>query len=470
MTRHAKRFYYILLIAASTFCYAQTGNDAIDFLFDTARTQNLDILNSKRSLLLAQDAATRFWANYSPGLSFSTATTFSNTPLATMCAPYEASASIAASQQLPGGVSLALTGSFSLAKQSIDALQKHSFENMGYSDELSLYLSMQAALYSAGKEDALKTQLRLQTMQAAFNQTATEDAVLQQLLSLYIQLRQNQRNINTVVRNINFVQQKLDATTELHKVGSGTLSAVFSAEDELYSCRTQCQSLENTRQEIIMQIEQLTGCSLTQQQIDLLCDTTLSLPSHPDALHSSDIQLALLDVQMQLYAVESVRMKQQYAPILSVSTGVVGLAQPYRFENPFSFFRFREGLLWSAEVGIDLSPLFDATKKSHLLQNRYSVISAEEQIDARKRSLTETYAHYQQLVSKTGSQREEFIRSLERRRQLLEDTELLHQQGKCTQLELLQATTSYLNMQDTLANADDNLWFMNWVLVNMHVN
>ena len=470
MKYHTKCFYCILLILIGSFSYAQTYNAAIDFLFETARIYNLDILNSKRELLIAQESLSHVWSNYSTGLSFSSAATFSNTPFTTMGAPYEASTSFTISQQLPSDVSLALTGNISFAKQSLDIMQEHSFQNMGYSDELSLYLSLQTALYSGKKEDMLKAQLRLQVIQTALRQSATEDSILQQLLSLYIQLRQNQRNINCLIRNKELAQQKLDAATELYKLGSGTLNTVFTSEDELYSYNSQFQSLENTQKEILMQMEQLTGCPFNQQQIDLLCDISLPLPSKSNAFRSSDLQLELLDVQLNLSNTESIRIKQQYAPVLSINAGIVGLAQPYSIENPFSFFRLREGIMWSAEVGINLSPLLDATKKTRLLQNRYSIVSLKEQIDARERSLEETCIYYQQLVSKTNTQREEFLYSLERRHKLLEDIEYLYQQGKCTQLELLQATTSYLNMQDTLANADDNLWFMNWVLVNMHVN
>ena len=189
---------------------------------------------------------------------------------------------------------------------------------MGYSDELSLYLSLQTALYSGKKEDMLKAQLRLQVIQTALRQSATEDSILQQLLSLYIQLRQNQRNINCLIRNKELAQQKLDAATELYKLGSGTLNTVFTSEDELYSYNSQFQSLENTQKEILMQMEQLTGCPFNQQQIDLLCDISLPLPSKSNAFRSSDLQLELLDVQLNLSNTESIRIKQQYAPVLAI--------------------------------------------------------------------------------------------------------------------------------------------------------
>ncbi len=458
----------MMVFLAFTKCPAQTGNPTLDFILLHAEETSLDMQNARRNLIIAERNYSRWLENYRTGFSISAANTFSNIPESTMMAPYEAGLTTTVSQMLPGGISLSLTGSVTMEKQSLEAALPHDFSNLGYSDVVSASMSVSIPLWSSGtRENPLKSQLHLSLEARSLSYALAEEGVVRQCLGLYIQLRGNERNFSSAVRNLDIAQKILEVSIERYGKGQCTLSDIFSAEESLSSYRNQVKTCERTREELLMQVASLLNCPADDEFRSLFCAVDEELLVQSLAMNATDAQRSLLEIQRQQVSFQKSMARLSYAPVLTVSGSVEGVSEAYSFESPLSLFRSREGFLWAVTVGLDLSPIMDGRRKTEFLEYDFSEANAEEQLEAYDRALKETVRYYVRVLEDSLSQRVELNESLENRKSILQSAEQLFGAGRCTELELLQAETAYLNMEDSISNMDDSIWYLNWLLLNM---
>ena len=465
ISKHAVICLYFLLCLQNSILVSETGNKAIDFLFYAADASNKDIKSAFIDMQNAEQNLDAYALNYPMILSFTNQNIFTNMQSDSVYAPLEASASFSISQPLPKELNISLTGKISIDKQDT---------SLNYADSVLLSLELQKYLVFFPRElriiSPLKTTLQ-NNLQSSLLQLATiRENTRLQLLNLYVNIRQLSRTIEAMNLSLEVEQKKLKYLNDEYLRGTVSLSEVFAAEDSLYTAENSLNNYKNSLAVVLTDLETLLNRTLTEDEINILCDTSEPLPEQIQWELKADSELYLLSLQKENLILNLYENRIKTAPSISISASVEGLATPYTIDSPFSFFRIRDDILWSLNIGISFSPMLWSINKSQETKFRVSNEFIIFQTEARKNALNRALEYYQRNILQLQTEAESLCQAYTRRFQFYQSVLELKQSGMCSELDALKAESTVKTSETNLNNIQDAIWYAQQIKSTIHLD
>ena len=443
---------------------------ALEQLWKLAIQNNIDIQAATRNQELSDYDFNHYWRKFLPSISVSSSSTFSDPSSESSEVPETLTSSVTISENLPGGLSLALSPNVNLSRELTAGKAKMMEET-----KLSVSVSQRVLPYWLQKnkterkriEDPEKTMQDISQKLAAANSKTVILSTLEEITGKYIQYRIICRNINSVENRIELTQNILDVLKQLYQQGKISLSDIFSKEEELYKYMNDLQSYNSSKESTLLAINKCLSIhnknASTQTQ-------ELILPNHPlpspiEPVFSVNPTYEYLKLQAQNLDADFTLSKQNASPVLSLS-GNIPIHNGYDESDFLGAYQSSNAKKWSVSVSLNLSPLTTEDTKRTKLEYTNNKLTNKEKTENLLNSLAAEKEMFEKLLADFDNQLELLQKNHEYYKKLLAAQKTLLNDGQITILEITQTEVEIACKTNDINNCTDNIWYYNWIIQN----
>lgn len=447
-----------------------SNNTALEQLWKLTIQNNIDIQAASRNQELSDYDFNHYWRKFLPSISVSSSSTFSDPSSESSQIPETLTSSVTISENLPGGLSLALSPNVNLSRELTAGKPKMIEET-----KLSVSVSQRVLPYWLQKnktgrkriEDPEKTIQDLSQKLAASNSKTVILSTLEEITGKYIQYRIICRNINSVENRIELTQNILDVLKQLYQQGKISLSDIFSKEEELYKYMNDLQTYNSSKESILLAINK---CLSTHNKNAPTQTQELVLPNHPlpspvEPVFSVNPTYEYLKLQSQNLDAGFTLSKQNASPVLSLS-GNIPIHNGYDESDFMGAYQSSNAKKWSVSVSLNLSPLTTENTKRTKLEYTNNKLTNKEKTESLLNNLSAEKEMFEKLLADSENQLELLQKNLEYYKKLLAAQKTLLKDGQITILEITQTEVEIVCKTNDINNCTDNIWYYNWLIQN----
>ena len=449
-----------------------TKDTALEQLWKLAIQNNIDIQATSRNQELSDYDLNHYWRKFLPSISVSSSSTFSDISSESSEVPETLTSSVTISENLPGGLSLALSPNLNLSRDFTSGKVKMMEET-----KLSVSVSQKVLPYwlqnnkkKAGqikREDPEKTIQSINQKLAITNSKIVILSTLEEITGKYIQYRIICRNIDSVENRIELTQKALEVLQQLYQQGKISLADIFSKEEELYKYMNDLQSYNSSKESALLAINKSLSPQNknVQTQIPELVIPNHKLPSQVEAVFSVNPTYEYLRLQARNLDAGFTLSKQNASPLLSLS-GNIPLHNGYDESDFLGAYQSSNAKKWSLSVSLNLSPLTSADIKKVKLEYTNNKLTNKEKTDNILYSLSAEKEMFEKILTYSEKQLAQLQKNLEYYETLLAAQKTLLKDGQITILEINQTETEIKCKTNDINNCKDNIWYYSWIIKN----
>ncbi len=378
---------------------------AIDFsieqLFLLAEKNNSDIIMAELNYKNAELSREGLNASYVPSFEMESSTTNTDKYKWNKI-PDSFNSSISVNQQLPGGTSLGVTGSYSFISTDIN-------QERFVSQKPSVIFSLTQSLYPFWIQGYIKDPLKLSLEQQKkfyFNQLIyAKKQILQNIVQNFYLSLIYQRQIESYSDSILFIEEQIANLEQLQKNGSINSNQILELETLKITYQQDKIETESNLYSCIQFLENI--CCTKIDVENLIINHPKNIFSDKEFLESNPLikydpyqQSLLLKIDMIKSSV--ILEKQSSAPVLSV------FFSPNWQLEPVKSFNLKKGWVssesnWTAGISVDLSPWFAYLERNEAKKNGNELFSAQKNYNAylnQKEAIKNYYSNLVDIYSK----------------------------------------------------------------------
>lgn len=359
------------------FCFA---NNCVLSLCDKALENNFELKQYKLNNQKALYAQKTVFLNYLPQFSFFSGVNYTQHKF-DLSYPESTSVYGSISEYLPFGATLQIEPGFYYIKYDQDTNDYESATTISLEYSQSLLPSWINLCIKNPETSLVKNAKK----SSDYDLLAKEYQILDSMLALVIQIRNNERQFIMAKYNVELYTTRYEAMNELTKQGNQTKANFFTERQNLLNAKNTLDSITEKRKSLFCELQELIGFTLQEKDMDnlytqLLNDFSWAINfNHKywfwNFLYAWDIQFRKSAIQEENLKLTFYLEKQNYAPKL-----ILNLEADYNYEENHSF---------AANIGFDFSECFSSKNLS--LKNDYKKQKAmlQEENEQSKKLLSE---------------------------------------------------------------------------------
>lgn len=437
--------------------YSET---VLENLWEKSRSSSIDIQTADIYMQEAAFSLGYINTEYAPEMSTTVSSSFNDTYESTLWYPSYADSGIVWSKTFPGSLSLSTKMGYEINRSLLNIFEDGIPDNTGYTQEpiLSFTLSQGICPYwlqGYGK-DPYRAQLEYSLEQKKQNRNQTEKSIITAVTTYYIQLRKYERLIRMTERAVHVYDTLIDSLTESYKRGNLEIAKVWEQENNRWEYVDDLNGYYDSRETALKYLCMYCG---DISGIDYFSE----LPSCGISLFDYNPQKMITEAQIGQLEALYVLNKQSNAPLVSLGGSFSDTTETVPFDNFIDALKEKGALAWSVTASISFSSLF--SDKKELLDENYklnrSIYELELQNELRENE--KSYTYYGKMIEICKIQLEKARLMETNRLAFYNDAKTRLAQGNCTTMDVLQAESQYFTAECIKENAEDTLWYYQWI-------
>lgn len=374
--------------------------------------------------------------------------------------PESAGVSGTITQRFPWGAWMVAKPGFYYIKK--DDNDKNEYESLvRLSVELSQSLS--PAFLHFGQANAELNLPKIYRKQSDNSLLYEEYSLLDSMLSLIMRIRRNERNLKLAQSNLDLIQKRFKVTEELMTSRSLNQINFYNERQNLFNAKNNLENSMDTRNQLMNELQQITGISLNEDEKIILIEELCSLENYFldfqwyfgfwNFYYSKNLRLQQSEIKLERIKSEFNLAKQDFAPRLI-------LAADWNYDKI-------DGHSVQASIGFDISNLWNSEKLR--LKKEYkkeSGIALEEKLQGEK-LLEEVTHNYEKALERCMVENQNLEIELKDMEQFYNDYSKLYSLKQCSELDFLQAKNAWLQ---TVYEFENNTEILNYYKLLLKVD
>lgn len=464
-----KRIYCFTFFVLGLLFTGFSQENFLDKLWKAAIENNTDIILSEYNLQDADYLVRNSWKNYLPEFSIKGLSSFSGLELENDYEkiPETIDAIINIREELPGGIILSFCPSVSFSKGLADYTKESSVDNIKFTDDIHMSISYQQYLDFENLRNIFtnieKERLLLHREIYDLNKDIKKQEVVENVTSLFINIRKNLREIDSYEKTIAFYSEWINAYDE-NNSDSITEKDIYQLKNTKIetekNMRISQQNLMNLYKNLLNFINFDDFCNFFEEKKYIFCD----LNNLQKKIFDENLKEKLLKNEKKLEELEYIISKKQESPVLFITTEfpIYGLDDKDSIES----FLLGNKKSWELSFTIDLSKTIKGKKKE--IQQSYD--SACKKYEKKEEnfyvSLKNERKLYKNLIENLKLQKEVLNKNIMNYSEICYGMETAYENNMCSFLDFKQSELELFIKKNECENLNDDICYLSWLLLN----
>lgn len=362
-------------------------------------------------------------------------------------------------QTLPGGAKLSLGATYGVNSGYRNWSASDGYTDKGYSD----YFSAQAQYVQSLNpfwvngifRNPAEVKLFLSSATGENNLMQAKKNVYSKVLSLYIQFRRNERNLELMEKQIALLKINLDSVRKMYSSSSVFLTDVWQAEKSLGDAESSLNSYTLEKQGILESLYEMCG-----PDFDISCAAIL--PENHPRFFDTDPFLRNLEIQIKLLESQFLIDKQNSAPVISFSAQFKESSK-LKDKAGLNFKDDTNYVHLSATVSGKINNLYGGEYKLYKKKYETERAKLEKQIDKYKKRTDAEKSYFDSQIFSYEENIRSAVLNEANEKENFEGIKKLYENGQKRQIDVFSEEINYLRQKYTLENLKDALWQTKWL-------
>lgn len=438
----------------------------LEKLWNAALQENVGVQTSEMELETAALRRSFYSTIYAPSVSVSGSNTF---------APKEekedgilsdmSTAALAYSQPFTGGANLSTSLSYSLRRPvTPDGTYALQSPNAILSLSQGLKPWWIQGLGKNPQKSLLENSVEFQKIQLS----KEKKTVLVTLTQAYIDLRKTERAISLYENSLSVSSETIVALEVLLKQGAISMTKVWDEKQRYMDEANLLLLNQNERSRLKEEIRNMCGILSDSSNKNTLPKLDTNEIQRNNISVTTNLDSQEIDTQIESILLGSAQRIQNAAPVVNFSADLTWPLEDEKLKKWNKAWATAwddtQKPLYTLSLSIDISPLFNRsgvrdkkieTNTIAMLKNQKAEINTAEQNNK---------ALLQATLERLQMQTKQYRLAQEQTKEMLADAETLAEQGALTTLELKNFRNQLEKRNTTLADAEDQIWYLEWYL------
>jgi outer membrane protein TolC len=451
-----------LLISVQLLCIINSvfSQTYLEQLWKRCRNNNTDIITADIYVQQAENALLYSNIQYEPSLSVAAESSFTDSYKTITGYPSSAVGTLSWSKTFPGSTSFSTALGYSVSRSFVNLFSEINPDNTGYSKSPEVSLSLTQGMYPYWiygiEKDPYYAQLEYAVEQKRQNRNITEISLLESVTDAYIQVRKYKRLIDMTEKSVSFYDMYIDSLSKAYTNGTVEIAKVWEQENNRW---TYVENLSGYQDSYDAAVKTL---ALYCSDIDDI-DFEGVLPAYDKALFSENPEKQLIEAERQSLKCQFIQNMQSNAPSVCLKGSLSDTSGTVSAGDFFRSWGSTDTYEWSITLSVNISPLFSNKKK--LLEKNYQYDSDAYRIQERsvqeKKEKSDIY--YDRKINESEAELKKVRHMDAERSYYYENSKKLYAQGKCAELDVLNADVQFFTSCSILNNCNDMLWYYRWM-------